>query len=53
MAFARRLLGMAVSPYLYDVWMLLPTAPEQAQELYRRLMRLSEEVKADADDALR
>lgn len=53
MAFAKRLLDMTVSPYLYDVWMLLPTVPEQARELYGRLMELSEEVKTDADDDIR
>ncbi len=52
MAFARSLLDMTVSPYLYDVWMLLPCAPEQAQALYRQLMRLYEEVKADADGSV-
>ena len=44
MAFARELLGMAVTPYVYDVWMLLPRAPERAQALYRQLMELREEV---------
>ena len=44
MAFALELLGMAVTTYVYDVWMLLPRAPERAQALYRQLMELREEV---------
>ena len=44
MACARGLLGMEVTPYVYDVWMLLARAPERAQALYRQLMELREEV---------
>ena len=47
MAFAQRLLGMAVNPYVFDVLMLLPRFPEQAGELYRTIMTLQEEVTAN------
>lgn len=47
MAFAQRLLGMAVNPYIYDVLMLLPRFPEQAGALYRTIMTLQEEVIAN------
>ncbi|MCD8197146.1 MAG: hypothetical protein LUE24_08330 [Lachnospiraceae bacterium] len=44
MEFARTLLNMDYSPYVYDVLMLLPRDPEQAQRLYQKLMRLKEEL---------
>lgn len=43
MAFARELLQMPTTPYLYDVLMLLPQATEQAEKLYRNLLLLKEE----------
>ena len=52
MAFAGQLLGIHFWPYIYDVLMLLPRAPEQAQKLYQYLMRLKEEVIENADDNL-
>lgn len=52
MAFARRMLGMRYSPYLYDVVMLLPRFPEQARTLYQRIMTLQEEGKNDGMDDL-
>jgi hypothetical protein len=50
MAFAQELMGMQVTPYIYDVWMLLPSAPAQAQALYSRLMQWNEEGKANANN---
>lgn len=42
MAFAQRLLGIPVNPYVFDVLMLLPRFPEQAENLYRTVMALRE-----------
>lgn len=53
MAFAQRLLGMNVNPYVFDVLMLLPRFPEQAGELYRTIMTLQEEVTANERAHLR
>ena len=44
MAFARELLQMPTTPYLYDVLMLLPQATEQAEKLYHNLQLWKEEV---------
>lgn len=44
MAFARKMLGMKVNPYVYDVLMLLPQATEQARKLYERVLDLKEET---------
>lgn len=43
MAFAQEWLRMSVTPYLYDVLMLLPQATIQAKKLYEHLMLLNEE----------
>lgn len=40
MAFAQRLLGKKTNPYVFDVLMLLPRFPEQAEKLYRTIMGL-------------
>lgn len=47
MAFARRLLGMKLNPYCFDVLMLLPRFPEQGARLYNTLMTLREEDTND------
>ena len=44
MAFAKELLRMPTTPYLYDVLMLLPQATEQARKLYENLQFWKEEV---------
>lgn len=43
MAFAQEWLQMPVTPYLYDVLMLLPQATIQAKKLYEHLLLLKEE----------
>ncbi len=43
MAFAREMLGLANSPYVYDVLMLLPQATPEAQRLFTQLRQFSEE----------
>lgn len=43
MAFAGKLLGLNVNPYLYDVLMLLPQATDQARKFYENLIALKEE----------
>ena len=43
MAFARELLGLSHSPYVYDVLMLLPQATQEAQRLLTQLRRFAEE----------
>lgn len=40
MHFAETLTGISFSPYILDVLMLLPQAPEQAQKLYQKLMEM-------------
>jgi len=46
MAFAQHLLGGKVNPYAFDVLMLLPRFPEQAENLYRTVMTLREDTAA-------
>ena len=38
MSFAKEMLKLQVSPFAYDVLMLLPNFPEQAESLFRRIM---------------
>jgi hypothetical protein len=45
MAFARELVGLKCSAYVYNVLMLTPASPAKAQKLYERIMRF----KAMAD----
>lgn len=51
MAFAQRLLGMKVNPYAFDVLMLLPRFPEQAEDLYCTIRMLQTEAAASEPGA--
>ena len=43
MAFAREMLRLSHSPYVYDVLMLLPQATPEAQRLFTQLRQFAEE----------
>ncbi len=46
MAFAQRLLGSKGNLYAFDILMLLPRFPKQAEALYRTVMTLRDEITA-------
>ena len=48
MSFAKEMLKLQVSPFVYDVLMLLPNFPEQAESLFRMIMDISLQSTADS-----
>ena len=48
MSFAKEMLKLQVSPFVYDVLMLLPNFPEQAESLFGMIMNISSQPTVDS-----